>query len=183
MFDYYKSNPREGASFNQVMGGVMAHQASWLDIFPHERLLQTADPTTPLLVDVGGNVGHDMGRFYEAHPETAARLYLEDRPEVVKLSKVPDPVNKIGYDFFTPQPVKGKIFFLPNPDAPVPRLAQVLSWPLLVLGFTGQCGERFVSIVENDIALCTALLKRHNTQTRIISQIFLPHGLSLAGDR
>lgn len=27
MFDYFTSHPREGASFNHVMGGVMAHQA------------------------------------------------------------------------------------------------------------------------------------------------------------
>ncbi|KAL9617509.1 MAG: hypothetical protein Q9160_007720 [Pyrenula sp. 1 TL-2023] len=133
MFDYYKSNPREGASFNHVMGGVMAHQASWLDIFPHERLLQTADPDTPLLVDVGGNVGHDMGRFYEAHPETAARLYLEDRPEVVKLSKVPNPVNKIGHDFFTPQPIKGaRAYYLHGvlhdwPDEPALKILQHLA--------------------------------------------------------
>ena len=107
MFDCYDTHPREGESFNHVMGGVMAHQAGWLDIFPHNTLLNS-DTDLPLLVDVGGNVGHDMERFRQAHPETATRLYLQDRPEVVKLSKCPDPVKKIGYDFFTPQPIKGK---------------------------------------------------------------------------
>ncbi|RMZ75272.1 hypothetical protein DV737_g5365, partial [Chaetothyriales sp. CBS 132003] len=64
-------------------------------------------------VDVGGNVGHDMERFRQAHPETAARLYLQDRPGVVNLSKCPDPVNKIGYDFFTPQPIKGaRVYYM-----------------------------------------------------------------------
>lgn len=85
----------------------MANQAGWLDIFPHNTLL-TSEKDLPLLVDVGGNVGHDMERFRQAHPETAARLYLEDRVEVVKHSKCPEPVHKIGYDFFTPQPIKGK---------------------------------------------------------------------------
>lgn len=110
LFQYYDANPKEGNSFNNVMGGVMAHQAGWLDIFPHNTLLDSSDTTTtqPLLVDIGGNVGHDMERFRQIHPETAARLYLQDRPDVVKVSKCPDPVNKMGYDFFTPQPIKGE---------------------------------------------------------------------------
>lgn len=91
-------------SFNHVKGGVIAHQAGWLDIFPHITLLNS-DTDLPLLVDVGGNVGYDMEGFRQAHPEPAARLYLQHRPEVVKLSKCPDPFDKIDYDFFTPQPI------------------------------------------------------------------------------
>ena len=124
----------------------MAHQASWLDIYPSQILLDdsatnlvaaqeavrqnggTANDDEeeeekeeengvqgpregeqrPVLVDVGGNVGHDMQRFYNAHSEVAERCYLQDRPEVVSLSRVPDPVKKMGYDFFTPQPVRGQ---------------------------------------------------------------------------
>lgn len=107
MFRFYQENRIEGESFNQVMGGVMATQASWLDIFPHDTLLAAANAEGPLLVDVGGSIGHDIERFRKAHPETASRLFLEDLPAVVKLSQVPDPVNKIEYDFFTPQPIKG----------------------------------------------------------------------------
>lgn len=55
------------------MGGVMANQASWLDKFPYMTLLDSKSHL-PLLVDVGDNVGHDMERFRESHPETAARL-------------------------------------------------------------------------------------------------------------
>ncbi|OBR03148.1 O-methyltransferase [Colletotrichum higginsianum IMI 349063] len=109
MFHFYQQdeNRAEGESFNHVMGGVMATQAGWLDIFPHDTLLATARPDGPVLVDVGGSIGHDMERFRAAHPHVAARLYVEDLPEVVKLSKCPDPVNKLGHDFFTPQPIKG----------------------------------------------------------------------------
>ena len=107
LFHYYDAHPREGESFNHIMGCVMVRQIGWLDIFPHNTLL-SSDTDLPLLVDVGGNVGHDMERFRQAHPETGARLYLQDRLEVVKLSKHPDPINKIGYYFFTPQPIKGK---------------------------------------------------------------------------
>ncbi|KAL2824851.1 S-adenosyl-L-methionine-dependent methyltransferase [Aspergillus cavernicola] len=114
MFNCYEAHPREGQSFNHVMGGVMANQAGWLDIFPHERILETShDNTSPLVVMVGGNIGYDMERFRQAHPETASRLYLQDRPEVVKLSKCLDAVSKMGYDFFTPQPIKGsRVYYM-----------------------------------------------------------------------
>ncbi|KAI1446999.1 S-adenosyl-L-methionine-dependent methyltransferase [Annulohypoxylon stygium] len=113
MFDYYKSHPVEGASFDHVMGGVMANQAGWPEIFPANTLLETADAQSPLVVDVGGNIGHDIERFRQEFPETASRLYLEDLPDVVKRSKCPDDVNKIGYDFFTPQPIKGaRVYYM-----------------------------------------------------------------------
>lgn len=76
MFAYYNENPPEGASFNHVMGGVMADQATWLDIIPPERFLDGADPSQPLVVDVGGNIGHDIEKFRQVYPDTAAQLYL-----------------------------------------------------------------------------------------------------------
>lgn len=116
LFDYYDANPDKGNTFNHVMSGVMATQASWLDIFPHERFVQKdscsrcapVDKDSAIVVDVGGNVGHDLERFRKAHPDVAAKLVLQDRPDVVKNSKLPDPVVKMAYDFFTPQPVKGE---------------------------------------------------------------------------
>lgn len=109
LFDYYNAHPQEGESFNHVMGGVMAHQASWLDIYPHETLLESASKESAILVDVGGNIGHDLERFRVKHPEVARCLVLQDRPDVIALSKCPDPVQKMPHDFFTPQPVKGQL--------------------------------------------------------------------------
>lgn len=108
-FHYFQDNPRQGASFDRVMSGVMANQAGWLDIYPPENVMAGArNDESPLVVDVGGSIGHDLERFRAAHPETASRLFLMDRPEVVARSKLPEPVNRVGYDFFTPQQTKGK---------------------------------------------------------------------------
>jgi len=92
LFQYYDTHPRQGKSFNNLMGGVRVHQAGWLDIFPHNTLLDS-NPLQPLLVDVGGNVGHDIERFRLAHPNTAARLYLGDRLEVVHTRYIPTKVS------------------------------------------------------------------------------------------
>jgi hypothetical protein len=113
LFQYYRENMREGASFNNVMGGVMAHQAGWLDIFPQDNIVAGSRTEGALVVDIGGNVGHDLERFRRAHPETAARLYLQDRFDVVQKSLCPDPVHKMAHDFFQPQPVKkARVYYM-----------------------------------------------------------------------
>ncbi|KAL8809107.1 MAG: hypothetical protein Q9200_003712 [Gallowayella weberi] len=70
-------------------------------------LLNRLPRNSPIFVDIGGNIGHDLERFRLAHPELADRLVLQDRLDVVVSSKCPDPVQKMGYDFFTPQPIQG----------------------------------------------------------------------------
>ncbi|RAL16176.1 S-adenosyl-L-methionine-dependent methyltransferase [Aspergillus homomorphus CBS 101889] len=109
LFDYYDQHPTESAVFNNVMGSVMAKQAGMLDIFPYERLADAQPDTsaTPLLVDVGGNVGHDINKFLAKKPNLAARLVLQDRPDVVRQAICPATVRAMAHDFFTPQPVKG----------------------------------------------------------------------------
>ena len=112
LFDYYDVNPRESKTFNDIMGGVMSRQASWLDIYPHEKLFGpdaggASSQKSVILVDVGGNVGRDLERFRAVHPEQAARLVLQDRAEVIRESICPDPVQRMAHDFFEPQPIKG----------------------------------------------------------------------------
>lgn len=113
LFEYYDTHPVEGNSFNNIMGGVMANQAGMLDIISYESITdsQPNDSKTPLLVDVGGNVGHDIEKFCARHPEVASRLVLQDRPDVVRLAKCPSTVQIMAHDFFTPQPVKGQSHF------------------------------------------------------------------------
>ncbi|KAI9370225.1 S-adenosyl-L-methionine-dependent methyltransferase [Aspergillus egyptiacus] len=109
LFEYYDTHEAEGKTFNHMMGGVMANQAGMLDIYPFDRLDdgQPTDSTTALLVDVGGNVGHDINKFLSRHPALAPRLVLQDRGEVIALAECPSAVQTMVHDFFTPQPVKG----------------------------------------------------------------------------
>ena len=65
------------------------------------------------LVDVGGGHGAVMRKILDAHPElTPKSCVLEDRPEVIRLSKandiLPSEVQRLEHDFMTEQPIKGR---------------------------------------------------------------------------
>ena len=63
----------------------------------------------PLLVDVGGNTGYDAATFRTKNPHIKGRCIVQDLPETLASSPVPlKGIERIGYDFFTPQPIKGK---------------------------------------------------------------------------
>ena len=67
------------------------------------------DPEAVLLVDVGGNWGHEVRSFHEAHPDAPGRLILEDLPVMIDKFQGTPPtgIEIMTYDFFTPQPIKG----------------------------------------------------------------------------
>ncbi|KAF4780368.1 O-methyltransferase [Colletotrichum scovillei] len=112
LFAYLEAHPAEGEAFNTLQRTTTLNRASWTSIFPSHTLLDSGsgddDPDSPLLVDIGGSVGQDLQAFYELHPETASRLYLEDLPSVLADEKtnVLKEINKVAYDFYTPQPIK-----------------------------------------------------------------------------
>lgn len=71
-------------------------------------------PGVPIFVDVGGAMGHQCIAIRERYPElTNHRVVLQEQDFVVKqVEAQPLPgfknVEVMAYDFFTPQPVKGK---------------------------------------------------------------------------
>jgi hypothetical protein len=77
----------------------------------NERILKSALPDTPLIVDVGAGKGHDMIEFNSKFP--GHRLVLQDLPPVIdSLPADLDPaLEKCAYDFFTVQPLKCMFLF------------------------------------------------------------------------
>jgi len=66
-----------------------------------------------LLVDIGGNKGHDLLSFSAAFPSHPGRLVLQDQPSV--LASIPPDTRAAltsarahphGHDFFTPEPIR-----------------------------------------------------------------------------
>ncbi|KAA6408147.1 MAG: O-methyltransferase [Lasallia pustulata] len=114
VFEWIKRNPAEQAVFNAYMAARRKGRPSWFDIFPVEDSLGPEWPggnaDAVLLVDVGGNCGHDLIKFKERCPQISGRLILEDLPQVVAdLHLKHEGIELMAYDFCTPQPVKGRL--------------------------------------------------------------------------
>jgi demethylsterigmatocystin 6-O-methyltransferase len=62
-----------------------------------------------VFVDVGGGTGRQCVALREKFPDLKGRVVLQDLPAVVAGVGMLDGVEVIGYDFFTEQPVKGKL--------------------------------------------------------------------------
>lgn len=82
-----------------------------MDWYPvQSRILDDANLDQVLIVDVGAGKGHDLLAYNKTFPGTG-RLILQDLQPVIDALEGLDPViEKITYDFFTEQPIKG-IFF------------------------------------------------------------------------
>ncbi|KAL6689977.1 S-adenosyl-L-methionine-dependent methyltransferase [Trichoderma pleuroticola] len=108
-FQWLAARPDDQRDFGQLMRMYAGMQTPWVDIFPTESLLEGDDGKGPLLVDVGGGIGHDLVHFAKKHPGVAGpRLVLQDNAGVVAQTVVaPEMGTAMAHDFFTPQNVKG----------------------------------------------------------------------------
>lgn len=84
---------------------------TWLDIFPVEQELlgggSDTDPEVPVLVDVGGGVGHQCVALVEKYPQLEGRVIFQDRPEVIANAIPKEGIRAMVHDFMTEQPIKG----------------------------------------------------------------------------
>lgn len=97
------------------MSAYRQGRPSWMDpdFFPVEELLikgASLDPDAVFLVDIGGNIGHDIAEFHQKHPDVPGRLILQDLPPVIEqIEELGSKIERMPYDFFTPQPIIGMI--------------------------------------------------------------------------
>ncbi|KAK6834527.1 S-adenosyl-L-methionine-dependent methyltransferase [Apiospora arundinis] len=105
------TKPELQASFSEMMENWTRYKTHWTEYFDSRILLSCElDPSAPILVDVGGNRGHDLSLFLERHRADvpAGSLLLQDRPEALALAEVDqDKIRIMPHDFLTPQPVLG----------------------------------------------------------------------------
>ncbi|KAL9112042.1 MAG: hypothetical protein Q9227_003662 [Pyrenula ochraceoflavens] len=103
-FEFTKTMPAYLEAFNLFMGNTLGARKHWIDWFPvQDRLLEKATKDKELILDIGGGKGHDLQAFNNKFP--GWKLVLMDLPHVVDIAE--GPFEKIGYDFFTKQPIQG----------------------------------------------------------------------------
>lgn len=116
-FDWLANHPRFQHAFNIVMTiSRKGRGQPWYDYYPVESKLRVDSPKTPVLVDVGGGIGHDLKVFKKAHPKLTGKLIVEDIPVVISsITTLPPGIEAVDHDFFSPQPVQNaKAYYLGN---------------------------------------------------------------------
>lgn len=113
-FDWLQSHPKDQKAFNTLMSiSRMNRGDEWYEYYPVEEKLRAAG-SEPLLVDVGGGLGHDLIAFKQKFPHLRGKLIVQDLPVVIDDVKDLSPgIEAMKHDFFKPQPVKNaKAYYL-----------------------------------------------------------------------
>lgn len=85
-------------------------QKIWLDVYPFEEdLCHNLAPETPLFVDIGGGIGVQCMTLRNRFPRTPGRIILQDLSQTLEHAMAGEGFEKMVYDFWTPQPIKGKL--------------------------------------------------------------------------
>ncbi|RDW68675.1 hypothetical protein BP5796_09332 [Coleophoma crateriformis] len=112
-FEWFTNTPGLLELFNNHMAGYSMSRLRWIDkdCYPIEQNLGiglSKEQGAVLLVDIGGGTGHDIMEFHKQYSGLSGRLVLQDTPAVIASTKdLPDKIEKMSYDFFTEQPIKG----------------------------------------------------------------------------
>lgn len=116
-FEWTNQDPRRLKAFHAFMGVHRQKRTAWFIAFPvNEILFQNTlfdefkgREGEVFLVDVAGGAGYDLKNFRLRFPDLRGRLILQDVPEVINgLTDLHEDITPMKYDFFTPQPVKGR---------------------------------------------------------------------------
>lgn len=111
-WNWLKQNPEQSAVFNGFMASRRRGRPSWFDIYPVERELTPSEfdigDDDVLLIDIGGNQGHDLLNLRAKHVHLPGKFILQDLPTVVDHLIFSDQrISVMAHNFFEPQPVKG----------------------------------------------------------------------------
>lgn len=115
IWEYIGQYPERLSALNFGMG-AQSEAAAWtVGIYPFKAELGNLEVNdeTVLLVDIGGGKGHVSKQIRALVDGIPGKIVLQERPEV--LAEITDAlvgVEKMEYDFFTPQPIKGMYPFI-----------------------------------------------------------------------
>jgi hypothetical protein len=112
IWQYIGQYPDRLATLNYGMGAQGTAAAWTVGIYPFATELgqTTTDDDTVLVIDIGGGKGQATKQIKALVGDLKGKIILQERPEVI--AEITDPlpgVDIMEYDFFTPQPVQGKL--------------------------------------------------------------------------
>lgn len=112
IFRLLEIHPEQKKSFDDYMAGRPRSKA-WCEMFPALKLIDGFNEHRGdgiLLVDVAGGVGHETVKFLEKFPQAKGRCILQDLSITLdKIGNLQYGIEKMTYDFFTPQPIRGRL--------------------------------------------------------------------------
>ncbi|KAK7908962.1 S-adenosyl-L-methionine-dependent methyltransferase [Apiospora marii] len=139
LFAYLQANPPHAQQFQDHMQAYLLGRPQWMDegFYPiQERVLDgfatAADiDDAVLFVDVAGGLGHYTEALLSKFPAIPGRLILQDLPPVIEsIQELHPRIERMGYDFFTEQPVKGaRVYYMHTVlhDWPDEKAAEIAS--------------------------------------------------------
>lgn len=104
--------PEVATNFNLFMKAQRSSTPGFFDFYPIEEETKHWPAEKPVFVDVGGGVGYQCIALKEKLPNLPGQFVLQDLGPPIEEAKalVPSSVQTMAYDFFTPQPIKGKLY-------------------------------------------------------------------------
>lgn len=114
-FEFLGTHPICAKQFNNHMSAYRQGRPSWMDAgfydVPGLADLATEDEYV-LIVDMGGSLGHDLSELRRKWPHVPGRFVLQDLPAVIQQAQTMNlhqSIETMEHDFFTEQPVKGRL--------------------------------------------------------------------------
>ena len=94
---------------------TIPHDGDWTDVLSIPLLAENITAEEVLVVDIGGNIGHQSARLRAQYPSLSGRMIVQDLPETLEGAPATEGVEFMAHNFFDPQPIKGaKIYYIRN---------------------------------------------------------------------
>jgi hypothetical protein len=119
-FSWMKKHPEDWQDFNSGMQAVkLANPSVSTSAFAFDSELSDLSDSDIAVIDVGGGRGNMLVHFKEEYWQMKGRFILQELSGVLAEVEAEVPLKGIElmeYDFFTPQPIKGKALISLTPD-------------------------------------------------------------------
>ncbi|KAJ5330376.1 OmtB [Penicillium atrosanguineum] len=112
-FGWSKQHPEYLRTFQSLM--TVPHDGDWTNVISIPSLAMSVTAEQAVVVDIGGNVGHQSARLRARYPDLPGRIIVQDLPETIQNAEAIEGVEFMVHNFFEPQPIKGaKVYYIRN---------------------------------------------------------------------